>query len=121
MGDFFHQVKHLNSLFIYKFRIYDYGKNQLKIYYISPDNTHTFLIVDNSPNEDGSHACFYGDLYLDGKKGILFEDTPNTDFFISKQDYKEFKKIHTTLSKWDNKNIKAIVQSFDKNNLDLVL
>ena len=64
MKNFEKKVKYLNTLFIYKFRVYDYENNKLKIYYISPDKSHIYLQIDFT-SIDGEYLCEVGELYFD--------------------------------------------------------
>lgn len=121
MGNFDKKVKYLNSLFIYKFRVYDYENQKLKIYYISPDNSHNYLSVDLTIGVDQMFFCEIGELYFDEKRKQTFEDTPNETFFIDKSDHKLFRKYYDALPTWVNLKITEIINAYDnKEGIDLV-
>jgi hypothetical protein len=121
MRNFDKKVKYLNSLFIYKFRVYDYGNKKLKIYYISPDKSHIYLSIDLIPNIEKVYLCEVGELYFDEKRKITFEDTPTESFNIDKNDYNLFKKYYDTIPSWVNRKIIEIIDSYNnKEGIDLV-
>jgi hypothetical protein len=119
MKNFEKKVKYLNSLFIYKFRVYDYENNKLKIYYISPDKSHIYLQIDFT-SIDGEYLCEVGELYFNNNRKTTYEDTPNESFMITKSDFKSFRKYYDRLPSWINKMISEIIDSYDKSDFDLV-
>jgi hypothetical protein len=121
MRNFDKKVKYLNSLFIYKFRVYDYENKKLKIYYISPDKSHIYLSIDLVPNLDKVYFCEVGELYFDEKRKNTFEDTPTEIFHIDRSDYTLFRKYYDKLPSWVNHKITEIMDSYDnKEGIDLV-
>ena len=119
MKNFEKKVKYLNTLFIYKFRVYDYENHKLKIYYISPDKSHIYLQIDGAPI-DGEYNCEVGELYFDSSRKTTYEDTPTEVFKIDKSDFKSFKKYYDKLPSWVNKMVSEIIESYDKRDIDLV-
>ena len=119
MKNFDKKVKYLNTLFIYKFRVYDYENNKLKIYYISPDKSHIYLQIDGS-TPDGEYLCELGELYFDNNRKTTYEDTPTESFKINKSDFKSFRKYYDGLPSWVNKMISDIIDSYDKEDIGLV-
>jgi hypothetical protein len=119
MKNFEKKVKYLNTLFIYKFRVYDYENNKLKIYYISPDKSHIYLQIDGT-TVDGEYLCEVGELFFDTNRKMTYEDTPTEVFRIDKSDFKLFRKHYDNLPSWVNKMISEIIDSYDKKDIDLV-
>ena len=119
MKNFTKKVKNINTLFIYKFRVYDYKNQKIKIYYISPDKTHIYLVVDNVPTGEG-YTCEVGALYFDANRKTTYEDTPDEVFKINKTDFKAFKNFYDKLPPWANKMVSEIIESYDKKDIDLV-
>lgn len=119
MENFNKKVKYLNTLFIYKFRVYDYENKKLKIYYISPDKSHIYLQIDATSN-DGNYSCEVGELYFAQSNNLIYEDTPNESFRIDKNDFKLFKKYYDTLRLWENNMVSEIIDSYDKKDFDFV-
>lgn len=113
MENFDKKIKNLKTLFIYKYKIYDREKQKLKIYFISPDKSHIYISVDHVINTHRMYLCEVGDLYFDKKRKVTFEDTPNETFYISKNDYKTFRKLHDNQPYWCNSKITDIVNSYD--------
>ena len=68
MRNFDKKVQHLNRLFMYKFSVYDKKNQKLKIYYISPDKSHIYLMVDNIIGVNG-YLCEIGQLYITDATG----------------------------------------------------
>jgi hypothetical protein len=121
MKNFDKKVSHLNSLFMYKFRVYDYENKKLKIYYISPDNSHIYISVDIATSNNQTYCCEVGELYFDKSKRNTFEDTPTEIFDIDKTDYKTFRKQYDKTPSWVNHKITEIINSYDnKEGIDLV-
>jgi len=119
MKNFDKKVKNLNTLFIYKFRVYDHENNKLKIYYISPDKSHIYLQIDGTPTEN-EYLCEVGELYFDNNRKMTYEDTPTETFKIGKTDFKTFRKYYDKLPSWVNKLITEIIDSHDQKDVDLV-
>jgi hypothetical protein len=118
MQNFDKKVKNLFNLYMYKFKEFDYESIKLKIYFISPDNRHIYISIDNICNGDGNYRCEVGDLFLDVSKNKVFEDTPNEIAYFTKDEFTKLKKIYEKTPKWSNKLIKDIISITDK--LDLV-
>ena len=115
MAGFDKKVKYLNSLFIYKFKIYDYVNQKIKIYYISPDNQHNYLIIDAIPSSNSGYLCEIGELYFNEEKRMTFEDTPSEVFFVDNSDFKQFNKITSNIPSWTDHKIKEIIEAnFEK-------
>ena len=105
---------------MYRFKQYDYETIKLKIYFISPDNRHIYLSIDNTYNEDGFYHCEMGDLFFDYTKNKIFEDTPNEVVRFNKNEYNIIKKFYDKTPEWSNKLIRDIMELTDKLDLDLV-
>lgn len=111
----------MGALFMYKFKVYDNINLKLKIYFISPDNSHIYLSID-SVSKDKSYLCELGELYLDEKKLIIFEDTPNEIFTINSIDNKVYKRYHDQLPLWSNCLITNLIHTYgNKNDINLIL
>jgi hypothetical protein len=117
MENFDKKVKYLNTLFIYKFTVYDYENKKLKIYYISPDKSHIYISVDFIPNDERQYACELGSLYFDTVRKTTYEDTPTEEFNIDSPDFKLFRKHYDKLPTWANRKISEIIDSYDKKDL----
>ena len=122
MRNFDKKVKYLDSLFIYRFRVSEYKEHRLKIYYISPDNTHIYVAIDSIPNENGEYTLEVGDLFFDQNKKKTFEDSPSEVFSLGFDDFKIFRGIYDKTKNWSNQKIKEIISFTDKKDyLDLVI
>jgi hypothetical protein len=113
MGNFNKKVKYLNSLFIYKFRVYDRENQKLKLYFISPDKSHIYLSVDYIRYNPLGYLCEVGELYFDEKRKVTFEDTPIESFYIENTEHKFFKKYYDNQPIWFNQMITDIVNSYN--------
>lgn len=110
MKNFRKKTEYLNTLFIYKFKLYDRLDGKYKIYYFSPDDLNTYLSV-NQINSDTGYFCEYGDLIYTNNS---LEFKPKEYFEISNKDYLWFKKIHDGLPLWSSNKINEIFESFKK-------
>lgn len=113
MRNFDKKVKYLNSLFIYKFRVYDHENQKLKIYFISPDKSHIYMSTDHVRFSGQSYLCEVGELYFDEKRKTTFEDTPTESFYIDVAEHKVFRKYYDNQPFWDNRKITDIVKSYN--------
>jgi hypothetical protein len=120
MENFVKKIKYVDSLFINKFGFYDSDNKKLKIYYISPDNNHSFLSVDFTPNAENEYSCEFGTLYIGTKQNITYEDTAIECFSINRNEFKSFKKYHDFLPKWDKSKITEINNFNTDTNLTFV-
>ena len=111
MQNFDKKVKYLDSLFIYKFKIYDYEFHKVKIYYISADDQHIYFSIDSIPGRDQVYNCQIGDLFLDDVKRKTFEDTPNESFNITAAQFKYFKKYFEHIPNLSAIKIREIIES----------
>ncbi len=113
MRNFEKKVKYLNSLFIYKFRVYDHENQKLKLYFVSPDKLHIYMSVDHVKYNGLGYLCEVGDLYFDEKKRTTFEDTPTESFYIDGSEHKFFRKYYDNQPSWVNHKIIDIVNSYN--------
>lgn len=119
MQNFDKKVKYLNSLFIYKFKIYDYDSLKFKIYYISPDNQHIYLKIDSVPDSNKLYTCEIGELYFDELRRMTFEDTPTETFDINATEFKIFVKCYDKTPSWTALKISEIIEVDGKKDLSL--
>jgi hypothetical protein len=120
MINFNKKVKYLNTLFIYRFRVYDYVNKKLKLYFISPDKSHLYISVDGFVNQNNNYQCEIGNLYLNEKHKTVFEDTPNEIFFLEKKDCKIFNNYYNSSKTLDRIIISEIINSYNNLDKDLV-
>ena len=120
MINFNKKVKDLNTLFIYRFRVYDAVNKKLKLYFISPDKSHLYLSIDSVIGENKNYQCEIGDLYLNDRYGTVFEDTPNEIFILGKNDYEIFCNYYNNSKTLDNIMVNDIIKSYNNLDKDLV-
>jgi len=115
MKDFRIKLANMNDLFICKFSVSDYVNNKLKIYYISPDSDHGYLIVNQIQNSAHLHECTIGELYVNGKTSSVFEDTETEKFVINRKDFKDFVNYYNSLLTWCKGDIIDIEKNYGNN------
>lgn len=115
MRNFEKKLKYLSTLFIYKFKSYDYENRKLKLYFISPDKSHIYVSIDQIKTKELGYLCEVGELYLDEKRKTTFEDTPTELFYVGSSEHKFFKSYYDNQSVWVNWNITNIINSFNTN------
>ena len=71
MKDFTRKLEQMDTLFICKFSVSDYVNHQFKIYFISPDSDHQYMVVNQIQNNEHNHECFIGNLFLDSKSNVV--------------------------------------------------
>jgi len=110
MKNFNKKVEYLNTIFIYKFKLYDRLNTTYKIYYFSPDGVNSYLSV-NYINNGKEYACEFGDLiFNDVNQFITLE--PKELFQINQKDFEWFKKYHDKQPLWLDNKIYEIIESF---------
>lgn len=115
MKDFTRKLEQMDTLFICKFSVSDYVNHQFKIYFISPDSDHQYMVVNQIQNNDHNHECFVGNLFLDSKGDNSFEDTHIESFILNRKNYNDFVRYFNLIPKWEKRNIKEIEKNHGKN------
>lgn len=107
------KLKYMDGIYLYKYQLYDRINHKVKVYFISPDNHHKYISIDSVYNKKNICIFELGDLLLNSKKNLVFEDTPDEIFELNKNDFKLFNEYFKSKPLWYNANIGKFDKLYD--------